>query len=331
MPTNNSKPYVRVAVGVVLDDSGAVLLGSRPLDKPWAHWWELPGGKIETSETVEQALVRELREEIAIEATQVSPWVRYIHHYPKSTVELNFCKVTAWQGEPRTLEAQKLAWYQINQPVPLSIGPLLPATFPVLKWLSLPDRYLISAIGDATGLPVWLDKLKQALSQGVRLVQFREPAWEHKQANDPLLLKALQQTVALCHEYNARCLLNSVHPWPWLRYTDGLHLRSQDAAKLAQSNQTAPITEQQLLGISAHHCQDLEHAALLNSDFVVLGHVLSTPSHPNQSALGWEAFSQLAQQAGRPVYAIGGQSPTTLALAQQHGAHGIAGIRQLVN
>lgn len=326
----STKPYIRVAVGVVLRQDGAVLLGSRPADKPWPHWWELPGGKIKTDESVEHALIRELKEEINIEATTVLPWVRYIHHYPRSTVELNFCKVTAWQGEPTPLESQQLAWYHQDQPIELAVGPILPATFPVLDWLRLPSRYLLSAIHQTDGVAAWLERLRQALQQGIRLVQFREPAWAAQHPEDPLLLDALQQTVQFCHQYGAKCLLNSVHPWAWTQYTDGLHLRSTDAARLAQQQQSAPISKPQLLAVSAHHSADLQHANQLHSDFVVLGHVLATPSHPDEPALGWDQFAALAAQAGRPVYAIGGQSPQTLPIAQQHGAHGIAGIRQLV-
>lgn len=329
MPTK--KPYVRVAVGLVLRPDGAVLLGSRPSDKPWPYWWELPGGKIEENETVAQALNRELKEEIAIDATTILPWIRYIHHYPKNTVELNFCKVTAWQGEPKPLESQKLAWHHTqNKPIALEIGPLLPATFPVLKWLSLPTHYLLSSIGDATGVNAWLTRLQLALHQGLKLVQFREPSWANRQPDDPLLLAALQQTVDLCEQYDARCLLNSVHPWEWVEYAHGLHLRSLDAARLAQNQHRPPILERHLLGVSAHTSGDLKHAAQLNSDFVVIGHVLETASHPDQAPLGWPTFAELAQQAGRPVFAIGGQSPQSFHTAQQHGAHGIAGIRHLI-
>lgn len=324
-----SKPYIRVAVGVILRADGAVLLGSRPNDKPWPHWWELPGGKIEPNEGVTDALIRELQEEIDITPTHISPWVRYIHHYPRSTVELHFCQVSAWEGEPTPQENQRLAWYHPQQPTPLAIGPILPATFPVLKWLSLPRQYLLSQIGSTLGLAAWLQRLEQALKQGLRLVQFREPAWEQEQPNSSTLFDALQQTVALCKRYQARCLVNSVHNLDWVQHCDGLHVRSSDATTLLQASIRTQLSSTQLLAMSAHTRTDLQLAQQLNTDFVVLGHVLDTPSHPHQPALGWAQFSALAAEASCPVYAIGGQNPTTLTTAQAHGAHGIAGIRQL--
>lgn len=329
-----NKPYVRVAVGVILSDEGEVLLSSRPTDKPWPHWWELAGGKIEANESVTDALQRELKEEIGITATTISPWIKYVHHYSVNTVELNFCKVTAWQGEPTPLEGQKVAWQHPSLSMPLHIGPVLPATFPVLRWLQLADRYLLSTIGsgEKNQLSAWLEKLQNALENGVGLVQFREPVWAANATSEAAqeeIFSALQQTVYLCDQYGAYCLLNSVHPMHWLPHTDGLHLRSHDAATFAQQQQTVPIRADQLLAVSTHNQLDLQYAAQLNSDFVVLGHVLPTPSHPDEPALGWEAFTALAQTAGRPVFAIGGQSADTLSLAQQHGAHGIAGIRHI--
>lgn len=326
----STKPYVRVAVGVIVQPCGAVLLGSRPADKPWPHWWELPGGKIEPEESVHDALVRELQEEIGITATKVRPWVRYIHHYPRSTVELHFCLVTQWEGTPTPQENQHLAWCDPSAAIPLGVGPILPATFPVLKWLTLPTHYLLSQIGSALGVDAWLSRLEQALEQGVKLVQFREPEWEQHSPQSLDLLHALKQAVALCKRYQARCLLNSVHSIDWLPYTDGLHLRSHDAQHVVAQHRSALVRADQLLAMSTHSAADMELAQQLNTDFVVLGHVLPTPSHPNQAALGWNTFTQLAALAGRPVYAIGGQNPTTLATAQHHGAHGIAGIRQLV-
>ena len=133
-----SKPTLEVAVGVLLNQHGQVLLGKRPADKPWPGWWELPGGKIEAGESVIQALVRELREELGIETTHAHPWVTYTHEYPKNFVKLSFCLVREWEGEPQCLEGQELAW--VNPKGPLEVGPVLPATEPPLKWLQLPER-----------------------------------------------------------------------------------------------------------------------------------------------------------------------------------------------
>lgn len=315
-----SKPYIRVAAGLILDANGHLLLGQRPEGKPWAGWWELPGGKIEAGESIEQALVRELGEELGIHATQIYPWVTYVHEYPKNIVELAFCQVTAWEGTPKGLENQDLAW--VDPQDPIDVGPLLPATEPPLRWLQLPTRYLISHIGAPEGIQPFMARLDAALAAGLRLVQFREPDWT---GTSDELHEAFQDTLAHCHRHGAQCLINSVHPTAWWAEADGVHLRAADAQRLAARD--AKQRPSGLLGVSAHNPEEINTARQLNADFVVLGHVLDTPSHAGETAMGWDQFSQWAVLAGRPVFALGGQSMDTAETARQHGAHGIAAIR----
>ncbi|WP_454007077.1 Nudix family hydrolase [Alcaligenes sp. Marseille-Q7550] len=327
------KPCIEVAVGVLLQPDGRVLLGSRPADKPWPGWWELPGGKIEPGEDVMQALARELREELDIEVTEAQPWVTYTHEYPKNFVKLYFCLVRGWQGEPRGMEGQELAW--VRPAGPLDVGPVLPATEPPLKWLQLPERYLITQIEEPARLPQYLQQLEQALQQGLALVQFREPGWAAREDAEFHLHQAFLQVVSLCHRYQARCLVNSVHPQSWWDHADGVHLRASDALALAERRHDTltafPALNQGLIGISTHNESDIELARKIQADFLVLGHVLETRSHPGDPGMGWARFAELASQAGRPVYAIGGQSSQTLDPARRHGAHGIAGIRKLMD
>ncbi|SHH21379.1 Nudix family hydrolase [Pollutimonas bauzanensis] len=323
-----SKPFIDVAAGLILRADGALLLAERPADKPWSGWWELPGGKIEAGESVLQALARELKEELDIEVTEATPWVTYTHEYPKNIVRLAFCRVTGWTGEPRGIEGQRLEWVDPQQT--LAVGPLLPATEPPLRWLRLPDRYLLTSIGGAAGLAVFLDKLTRALEGGIRLVQFREPDWPAGQT-DPDLHAAFQQVLRRCHEFGARCLVNSCHPQSWWAQADGVHLRAVDARARAAGLPAPAPAHAGLLGVSAHDAEDLLAARALNADFAVLGHVLDTPSHPGRPGMGWERYAALAGQASLPVFAIGGQSAATVKTARRHGAHGIAGIRRLLD
>ncbi len=340
-----SKPFIDVAAGLITRPDGSLLLAERPADKPWAGWWELPGGKIEAGESVLDALARELKEELDIDVTESTPWITYTHEYPKNIVRLSFCRVTGWTGEPSGMEGQRLAWVDPHQTLP--VGPLLPATEPPLRWLRLPDHYLLTSIGNHTGLDSFLEKLGTALHKGVKLVQFREPAWAA--AGSPAdVYKAFQQVAQRCHDAGARFLINSCHPEEWWKHADGVHFRAGDAGSAAalayasamKASTAAPAepaaapantstSSRHLIGVSAHTASDLAAAQALDADFVVLGHVLATPSHPDVAGMGWERFSDLAAQAGRPVFAIGGQSPRTIKTARQYGAHGIAGIRFL--
>lgn len=126
------RKVVDVAVGVLVRDDGAFLLTSRPEGKVYAGYWEFPGGKLEAGETVEQALRRELQEEIGITIAAATPWKVELVDYPHALVRLNFCKVFEWSGELQMREAQSFAWTQL----PVQLQPVLPGTVPVLDWFA---------------------------------------------------------------------------------------------------------------------------------------------------------------------------------------------------
>jgi len=319
-----SERILNVAAGLILRGDGKLLLGQRPAGKSWAGWWELPGGKLESGETVLQALARELDEELGIRVTQAYPWVTYVHAYPQTTVRLAFCQVIGWQGEPEGREQQRLQW--VDPTHASEVGDLLPATLPPLRWLQLPIAYGISAIGTPAGLPAFLARLEAALVGGLRLVQLREPQWPQG-PDASALYAAMQEVRQRCHAYKARLLINSVHPAAWWRLADGVQLRAIDAASLRRRPALAPNA---LVGVSTHDATQVIHAREIGADFAVLGPVYATPSHPWQPGLGWMGFEQGIRDAGLPVLAIGGQSSATLVEARQHGAHGIAGIRGLI-
>jgi 8-oxo-dGTP diphosphatase len=121
---------VEVAVGVLLQADGTFLLTSRPPGKVYEGYWEFPGGKVEAGETIEQALRRELQEEIGVTIGAVHPWRVERVDYPHALVRLNFCKVYEWRGELHMHEGQSFAWQQL----PVQVQPLLPGTIPVIGW-----------------------------------------------------------------------------------------------------------------------------------------------------------------------------------------------------
>lgn len=123
---------VDVAVGVLIDRAGSFLLTSRPVGKVYAGYWEFPGGKVEPGETVEQALRRELQEELGITIGAARPWQVEVFDYPHARVRLHFCKVFDWTGDFEMRERQQMAWERL----PVQVTPVLPGTVPVLQWFA---------------------------------------------------------------------------------------------------------------------------------------------------------------------------------------------------
>lgn len=312
MSTAPPKAPVDVAVGVLVRADGHVLLAQRPEGKPYAGWWEFPGGKLEAGETVEAALARELEEELGLVIGPAYPWVTVGYVYPHATVRLHFCRCFAWQGEPESRERQAFAW---SDPAQCTQSPLLPATVPAIKWLQLPDEYAISAAG-ALGVEPFLDRLAARLAGGLRLVQLREPTLSGSAFED-LFVRAL----ALTRSHGARLLVNSGHPRGYWTRADGVHLRAADAAALAQR------PELPWVGVSCHTKDEVAHAGALGADFAVLGAVRQTATHPGQPAIGWDGFRERVQGNPIPVYALGGLSKADGWTALAAGAHGVAAVR----
>lgn len=127
------RSVVDVAVGILVKPDGCFLLTSRPAGKVYAGYWEFPGGKLEVGETVDDALRRELFEELGIRVETAQPWQVELVDYPHALVRLNFWKVLAWSGELQMLERQSYSWQQL----PVNVSPVLPGTIPVLNMFAL--------------------------------------------------------------------------------------------------------------------------------------------------------------------------------------------------
>jgi len=308
-----TEPEIQVAAAVLLRSDGACLLAQRPAGKIWAGYWEFPGGKLEAGESAAQALRRELREELGIEVTAASPWLTRVFDYPHGRVRLHFFRVWRWQGEPYPHEGQQFSW---QQPAALNLAPVLPANAPILRALTLPPVYAISQAAEL-GAVEFLHRLERALQRGLKLVQLREKAL------DAAALTGLAQTViALAHGYGAQVLLNGDIELAQKLGADGVQLTSR---QLAELKARPPLP---WCAASCHDAAELAQAAALGCDFALLSPVLPTASHPGAPHLGWTRFAELAADSPIPLYALGGLVPGDVMQAQQHGAHGIALLRQ---
>jgi len=120
-----------VVVCILIKPNGDVLLAQRPAGKPYAGYWEFPGGKVEPGEALVDALRREMMEELGIEILGAEPWCGVEYVYPHTHVRLHCYLSHSWRGEPQSLEGQAFAWQGT-----VAVAPLLPATTPLLEFLS---------------------------------------------------------------------------------------------------------------------------------------------------------------------------------------------------
>jgi 8-oxo-dGTP diphosphatase len=289
---------------VIQRRDGRFLLAQRPPGKVYAGYWEFPGGKVEHGEPAEQALARELHEELGIEVRTAYPWITREFVYPHAHVRLNFFRVPEWSGEPHPREDQAIAWQALGAPM---VAPMLPANAPVLASLALPDAY---AITDAArlGTAEMLARLERRLEAGLKLLQIREPELD---AGRRELFTA--QALGLAHRYGCKVMVKQPYTG-----ADGLHYTAAELMRLERRPQGM------LAAASCHTRGELERAMALELDFAVLGPVLEKHG---AAPLGWAGFAAIARGSSIPVYAIGGVEPADMESAWRAGAHGLAMIR----
>ena len=134
MNDGRSKPRLLVSAAALIDTDGRVLLAQRPEGKSMAGLWEFPGGKIETGETPEDALIRELEEELAISTVTscLAPLAFASHDYPDNHLILLLYACRRWQGEPVHQEGGNIAWVRAAR---LRDYPMPPADLPLISML----------------------------------------------------------------------------------------------------------------------------------------------------------------------------------------------------
>jgi 8-oxo-dGTP diphosphatase len=303
---------IEVAAAVIQRADGAFLLAQRPAGKVYAGYWEFPGGKVEPGETVEHALARELHEELAIDVERSYPWLTRDYNYEHARVRLRFRRVTRWSGELEGREAQRFSWQHIDS---ISVSPLLPANGPILRALALPTFYGVSN-ATAVGVEAFLKRLDRAVANGLGLLQIRE-----KSLADDALVALCRSAVAIAHPAGCLVVLNGDPELATRAGADGVHLTAE---RLTRAESRPPL---RLVGASCHTAADLERATDIGVDFIALGPIQATESHPGAELLGWMRFRALVADYPLPVFAIGGMARTDMDSAWEAGAHGIAAIR----
>ncbi|HEY5850770.1 MAG TPA: Nudix family hydrolase [Lysobacter sp.] len=312
MPTR----VVEVVAGVIRDARGRVLLARRTEGRDLAGLWEFPGGKHEPGESAEAALARELHEELGIDVDLGAPLITVPQVYPDKRLRLDVRLIAQWRGSARGREGQALVWVP---PHKLASYEMPPADRPVVAALLQPSHYLVTPTPTPDDDATWLLGLDAALAAGIRRVQLRAPGIDAARWR-----QLAGQAVQRCHRAGVEVLVNGDIALA-LELGAGLHL----PAAVLHAQRERPLPPALTLAASCHGIDDLMAAQALGCDFVVLGSVKSTPSHPGIAGIGWDAFAALRERVSLPIYAIGGLGPADLDEARAHGAQGIAAIRGL--
>ena len=320
MPEDNNK-RTDVAVAVISDIRGRVLLNRRPRGRDQAGLWEFPGGKQEPGETIKQALVRELQEELGIDAVVGEHLITIPQRYAGKNLCLHVYCIDQWTGQARGREGQSTVWVAKNK---LRNYSMLPADGPIVSALLQAPYYLItpSVADNATEkeCKLWLADLYQA-AQAYQCIQLRLSKTMPQQKRRALLLRALD----VCKQQQCEVLVNQDIEFA-LEHAVGVHLTSEQVCNLRHR----PIDDVNLpVAASCHDVEQLQAAQEIGCNFVVMGPVKTTPTHPTAIAMGWEQFGNLRQYTSLPVYALGGLRAHDFLSARESGAQGIAGITGL--
>ncbi len=316
----NVKPAMstplQVAVAVISDKQGRILLSKRSASAHQGGLWEFPGGKVDAGEDVYAALTRELKEELNIIPQQARPLIKIHHDYLDQSVLLDVWRVTDFAGRASGQEGQPLEWVRLDQ---LSEFDFPAANHAIVKAAQLPCVYLItkSIISDVPG---YFEKLALLLRAGIKLVQFRI-----KESESSDFRRLASETLRYCRSHGAKLMVNADPNVAEELGADGVHLSSDRLMALRDR----PLGLHKWVAASCHNAQELTHAANLGVDFAVLSPVLATKSHPGADTLGWETFSDLVESAPMPVYALGGMNPQQMQNAYKHGAQGAAVLSAL--
>ncbi|HBC51487.1 MAG TPA: DNA mismatch repair protein MutT, partial [Stenotrophomonas maltophilia] len=237
---------IHVVAAVITDARGRVLLNRRTENRDMAGLWEFPGGKRESGETSEQALVRELREELGIEA-DVGEWLMDVpQRYPDKHLTLEVRHVRSWKGTPRGREGQAITWVA---PDKLGRYSMPPADLPVVAALRQPNSYLITPApaDDEGGVQHWHEQLQRVVAAGQQRIQLRLPtAHPQRQA-------MVEQAVRAHRRSGVQWLLNRDIELARALGV-GVHLGSEQLQELSQR----PLPEGQLVAASCHDLQQLQ-------------------------------------------------------------------------
>ncbi len=309
---------LNVAVGVILNNQGEVLISQRSKNAEQGGLWEFPGGKVDVGENTYQALKRELLEELGIKVKSTEHLIKVNHQYSNIGVSLDVLTVESYEGEAIGLEGQPIKWVQIEE---LKNYSFPAANRPIITALQLPSCYPI--VDSSMGTPEqMLEQLENLIDRGFSVIQFRANGLS-KIIFERLAKKAIKFSEA----NNIRLYINCSVQTAIELGAAGVHVSSKQAEKLDKHEGKSCIS----IAASCHTKEDIINAKRIGADFAVLSPVCKTATHPSAMPIGWKRFRELAEGVGIPVYALGGLGEADISIAKEHAGQGVSGIRCFIS
>lgn len=301
---------IKAVVGVLYNKSGELLIAKRQDHQFMPGFWELPGGKIESGETTEQTIIRELNEELGIKVSALSLHQTMQHTYADRVVELCIYNIDQYQNTPTGIEGQQIAWTSVQD---LHNYQLLPTMRAFIDSITLPNKYWITPSSDHQS-EVWMKKFNEKITQDISLIQLRS-----KTTLDNHFIAELHNR---CKQDNIKLLINTLDKSFNEPYCDGWHLTTNEMLNL----KSRPCANEKILGASTHNLNEALKAQSIGVDFVVISPVQATKTHPDTAPLGWNAAQEVVDKLNIPVYFLGGMGLEDLEKTLRIGAQGIAGV-----
>ncbi len=301
---------IKAVVGVLRNPANEILIAKRQDHQFMGGFWELPGGKIEPQESDQEAVIRELNEELGIVVTDLSRHQTMTYQYPDRVIKLSIYNINQYQNTPIGAEGQEITWSSIEH---LTHFNLLPTMKDFINSVTLPNKYWITPSSEHQSNG-WMEKFDEKLKQGISLIQLRSKI---KIDND-----FIQKLYNKCHQVNVKLLLNIPNKTFKEDYCDGWHLTTNEMLNLKER----PCEAEQILSASTHDLNEALKAQSLGVDFVLISPVQATQTHPDTTPIGWDAAKEVVEQLNIPVYFLGGMTLNDLNKTLNLGAQGIAGV-----
>jgi len=301
---------IKAVVGVLRNSKQQILIAKRQAHQFMSGFWELPGGKIEEHESDQEAIIRELKEELGVIVTELSIHQTMAYQYTDRIIELGIYNINQYQQVPTGVEGQEIAWSNIDN---LQNFNLLPTMTAFINSITLPNKYWITPSSNHQS-DEWMIKFDEKMTQDISLVQLRAKA--------DLPTDFVENLYKKCKQNHVKLLLNTVNKTFDETHCDGWHLTTGEMLKLTKK----PCADDKLLGASTHNLEEALTAQKLGADFVVISPVQATQTHPDTVPIGWEAAQEVVNKLNIPVYFLGGMTLNDLDKTLEIGAQGIAGV-----